>query len=168
MRRDEKMVSALLAHGADPNARLRTWTPTRRASKDFNFAPALVGATPLWLAVRFTEPGVMRLLVKHGADPLFVHHADYANEAQVRQTHVTTALMAAAGMGGGTAWVQPARGEREALTLEAVTLAIELGVDVNAADTDGRTALDAAKVLGYETVVNFLVEKGARPGANKK
>ena len=77
MRRDEKMVAALLAHGADPNAPLRTWTPTRRSSKDFNFEPALVGATPFWLAARFSEPGVMRLLVKHGADPLFVHHADY-------------------------------------------------------------------------------------------
>ena len=77
MRRDEKMVSALLAHGADPNAPLRTWTPTRRSSNDFNFAPELVGATPFWLAARFSQPGVMRLLVKHGADPLFVHRVEY-------------------------------------------------------------------------------------------
>ena len=112
MRRDEKMVSALLAHGADPNAPLRTWTPTRRSSKDFNFAPELVGATPFWLAARFSEPGVMRLLVKHGADPLFVHHGDYVTRARgVRAPHrdVTNALMAATGMGGGTAWVQPGR-----------------------------------------------------------
>ena len=27
MRRDERMVAALLAHGANPNAPLRTWTP---------------------------------------------------------------------------------------------------------------------------------------------
>ena len=65
-----RMVTALLAHGADPNAPLRTWTPERRSSADFNFAPALVGATPFWLAARFNEPHVMRLLVKHGADPL--------------------------------------------------------------------------------------------------
>ena len=39
-----------------------------------------MGATPFWLAARFTEPDVMRLLVKHGADPLFVHHADYVAE----------------------------------------------------------------------------------------
>ena len=70
--------------------------------------------------------------------------------------------MAATGMGGGTAWVQPPRREREALTLEAVKLAVELGVDVNAANTDGRTALDAAKALRYDSVVKFLVEKGAR------
>src|SRR5262249_50692862 len=56
MRRDEKMVSDLLDHGADVNAPLGTWTPTRRSSRDFNFEPELVGASPLWLASRFTEP----------------------------------------------------------------------------------------------------------------
>ena len=173
MRRDEKTASALLAHGADPNAPLRTWTPTRRASHDYNFAPELVGATPFWLAARFSEPGVMRLLVKHGADPLFVHHGDHMVDGKggvafERRTDVTTALMAATGMGGGTALLQPDRSEREALTLEAVKLAVELGVDVNAANTDGRTALDAAKALKYDTVVAFLVEKGARPSAPKK
>src|SRR6202795_3427633 len=56
LRRDEKMATALLDHGADPNAPLRTWTPTRRSSHDFHFEPALVGATPYWLAARFTQP----------------------------------------------------------------------------------------------------------------
>lgn len=169
MRRDEKMVSALLAHGADPNARLQTWTPTRRSSKDFNFAPELVGATPFWLAARFAQPGVMRLLMKHGADPLFVHRVEYhAGEGAELRTLATTALMAAAGMGGGAAWVQPDRNERETLTLEAVKQAVELGVDVNAANTDGRTALDAAKALRYDSVVKFLEEKGAKPGLTRK
>src|SRR5713226_8563110 len=165
MRRDEKMVSSLLAHGADPNTPLRTWTPTRRASKDFNFGPALVGATPFWLAARFTEPAVMRMLVKHGADPLFVHHADYLAELRgQRRTEMTTALMASLGMGGGTPWVALDKSEREPLTLEAVKLAVELGVDVNAANVDGRRALDAAKRLGYETVAKFLTENGAKSG----
>jgi ankyrin repeat protein len=72
--------------------------------------------------------------------------------------------MAAVGMGGGEPWVQPDRREREALALEAVTLAVERGVDVNAANVDGRTALDAARALKYESVAKFLVEKGARLG----
>jgi len=164
MRRDEKMVSTLLECGANPNTPLRTWTPTRRSSYDFHFEPAFVGATPFWLAARFSEPGIMRLLVKHGADPLFVHHSNQVSESKgfKPKTEVTTALMAATGMGGGTAWVQPASGAREALTLEAVKLAVDLGVDVNAANTDGRTALAAAKALKYNSVVGFLIEKGAK------
>jgi ankyrin repeat protein len=149
---------------------LQTWTPTRRSSNDWNFEPPLVGATPFWLAARFLQPNVMRLLVKHGADPLFVHRVDWvADEGGFGgkpRTAATTAVMAAVGMGGRgvAAWVEPARGEREALALETVKLAAELGVDVNAADTDGRTALDAAKTLKYASVVNFLVEKGAKAG----
>ena len=63
---------------------------------------------------------------------------------------------------------QSGRNEREALTLEAVKLAAELGVDVNAASTDGRTALDAARVLKFDSVVKFLEGKGAKPGTIKK
>jgi ankyrin repeat protein len=169
MHRDERLVAALLVHGADPNARLATWTPTRRSSDDFNFAPELVGATPFWLAARFSQPGVMRRLVDRGADPLFVHHGERVvegrGEAFVHRKESTTALMAATGMGGGKAWAQPASGERELLMLEAVKLSVDLGIDVNAANTDGRTALDAARALKYETVARFLVEQGARPGS---
>src|SRR5207302_848831 len=104
MRRDEKMVSALLANGADANTPLKTWTPTRRSSKDFHFEPALVGATPFWLAARYSEPGVMRLLVTHGADPLFVQHSEYVTEARMQhRSEVTTAVLATLGMGGGGA-----------------------------------------------------------------
>ena len=108
----------------------------------------------------------MRLLLKRGADPQVVHNGEYhAGDPAERRTQVTTALMAATGMGGGAAWVRPARNEPEVRMLEAVTLAAEQGVDVNAANSDGRTALDAAKALKYETVVAFLVAKGARLGA---
>ncbi len=166
MRRDDAIVSALLAHGADANAKLLTWTPTRRSSDDWNFAPELVGATPIWLAARFDEPAVMRLLLNHGADPLFIHHGDRMvegrGEAFQHRTDVTTTLMAATGLGGGRAWVQPPRAARESLTLEAVKLAVECGVDVNVANTDGRTALDGALALKYESVVAFLKEHGAK------
>jgi uncharacterized protein len=166
MRRDEPMVAALLAHGANANAPLQTWTPTRRSSDDWNFAPELVGATPFWLAARFSEPGAMRLLLKHGADPKFVHHGDRMVEARGEgfrhRPDVTTALMAATGMGGGRAWVQPARNERERLTLDAVKLAVELGIDINAANADERTALDGAADLKYESVIKFLQEHGAK------
>lgn len=76
----------------------------------------------------------------------------------------TTVLMAAVGMprGRGFPYRQPEDpAEREALTLECARVAVELGVDVNAADADGRTALGAAVVLGYDSVVEFLIEVGA-------
>lgn len=174
MRRDEALVRILLSHGADPQARLQTWTPTRRQSTDYHFEPELVGATPYWLAARFWQPNVMRLLVELGADPLFVHRSDRVVDGKEGRAYdhrydATTAVMAAVGMGGGgNAWIPPDRSQREALALETVKLAVDLGVDVNAKNNDGRTALDAAKTLKYETVVEFLVSKGATPGVTEK
>ena len=155
-------MRTLLAHGASPHLPLKDWTPTRRQSSDFHFEPELVGATPFWLAARFTQPAVMRLLVERGADPLFVHRSDRivdgrGGKAYEHQLQATTALMAAVGMGGGgTAWVPVERSQREALALETVKLASSYGIDVNAANTDGRTALDAAKALKFERVAAYL------------
>jgi ankyrin repeat protein len=169
MRRDDAMVTALLDHHADPNAPLKTWTPTRRSSDDWNFHPALVGASPLWMAARFTEPNIMRLLIQHGADPKFVHHADWVAEqgfGQAHRTDTSTVVMAATGVGGGnlSPWVALPRSERETQTLEAVKLVADFGIDLNVASTDGRTALDGAKNLGYQSVISFLTDKGAKPG----
>jgi hypothetical protein len=80
---------------------------------------------------------------------------------------VTTALMAATGIGGGTAWVDLPRAQREARTLEAVKLAVELGIDINAANVDERTALDGAQALKYPSVIKFLEEKGAKASGKK-
>jgi ankyrin repeat protein len=174
MRRDEALVRTLLSRGADPHARLQTWTPTRRQSSDFHFEPELVGATPYWLAARFWQPNAMRLLVELGADPLFIHRSDRVVDGKEGRAYdhrydATTALMAALGMGGGgQPWVQPDRSQREALVLDTVKLAVDLGVDVNTANIDGRTALDAAKALKYEAVVAYLVSKGAKSGLPEK
>jgi ankyrin repeat protein len=43
-------------------------------------------------------------------------------------------------------------------------LLVELGIDVNAVNTDGRTALDAAKILKFDSVMAYLTEKGAKAG----
>jgi len=171
MRRDEQMVAMLLAHGADADAPLQSWTPTRRSSKDFHFSPELVGAAPIWLAARFGGPHVIRLLLEYGADPFFVQRGDHVVEERgagfQHRADVTTTLMAAVGMGGGEAWFQPERGDREAIALESVRLIADSGVDVNAANVDGRTALDAAGALKYESVVRLLLEKGAKSGTKK-
>lgn len=162
LRRDEQTVAALLARGANPNATVRVWTPTRRSSDDYHFMPALVDATPYWLAARFTQPNVMRLLAKHGADPKVIHESNYVQgEGYQRRKERTTAIMAALGMGGGTAWVPIDRAERDALILETVKAAVELGADVGATTLDGRTALDSARAQKYEAVAAFLEGRGA-------
>jgi ankyrin repeat protein len=174
MRRDERLVAILLAHGADVHSRLQTWTPTRRQATDLHFEPELVGATPLWLAARYTAPGVMKMLLERGADPLFVHKSDRVVDGREGRAYdhryeSITILMAAVGMGGGgPAWVPPERSRREALVLETAKLAVDRGVDVNAANNDGRTALDAAKAAKLETVVAYLTDMGAKPGVTNK
>jgi ankyrin repeat protein len=173
MHRDEALARLLLDHGADANLPLRTWTPMRRSSHDFNFAPELVGTTPYWLAARFNECGIMRLLADHGADTRFVHHGEKVVEGRngepfQHRFETTTALMAAAGMGGGgDTWAPPSAGTKETRMLDAVTLALSLGADINAANTDGRTALDAAETLEFDSVVEFLTAHGGQHGKKK-
>jgi ankyrin repeat protein len=187
LHKDERLVAALLAHGANPNARLERATPTRRDSVDFFLPPAFVGATPFWLAARYSTAPIMRLLATHGADPLAVHHVEYWAGAQAKvperpfiREGAITALMAAVGMGGRAplfavnrldriAENAPAGGRREAdpavveaAVLAAATVAVELGVDVNAANAEGNTALHAAAVRGFDSIVTWLVERGAR------
>jgi ankyrin repeat protein len=166
MHRDEDLGRVLLAHGADPNARITNWTPTRRASADWSFHPSLVGATPFWLAARLTQPRFMQLLVEQGADPLFVHDVHYVASSGSYgaggRDESTTALMAAAGMGGPRrvrGFVNPDPAELEFLTLEAVKLAVALGVDVNATNLDDQTAADART---YPSVIDFLNTEAAR------
>ncbi len=167
LRGNEAAVRALLAHGAGPSARVQKATPTRRQSEEYHFHQAFVGATPFWLAARFSQPDVMRLLLEYDVDPLFVHDVSYPAGNRARQFVETegamTALMAAVGMGGSRlrGFYLPAPNEAESVMLEAVRIAVESGVDVNAADASGQTAVDAARARGYESVVSFLVESGA-------
>jgi ankyrin repeat protein len=166
MHRNEKAVAALLARGANVNATVKNWTPSRRSSADWNYPPEFVGATPLWLAARSLAPAVMKLLLDHGADARFVQRGEYVPETRdvafMPRQVVTTPLMAALGMGNGRTWVAAPAAEKEALTLEAVKLAASPGVDLNVANTDGKTALDQAKTLNYESVLQVLTERGAK------
>ena len=168
----EETVALLLAHGADPNIPLGDFTPHQRGSTtDFYLNKAWVGATPLWLAARFSTPDVVRRLLEQGADPLFVHHGVYYGGGQggvlsPRQEEITTTLMAAVNMGTGRAWTVLVADE--ATVLDTVKLLVEAGVDLNAVGNarnrgvgGASTALEAAIALEYDSVAEFLVEQGA-------
>ena len=135
--------------GASFRQDLKTWTPTRRSSKDYHFQPALVGATPFWLAARFCQPRVMKLLATRGADPLYVQTSKYiAGERFDERMKKTTTVLAALGMGGGTPWVAIPTKYRESLTPETVRVAMEPGAELKATSTDVRTAIEVARRWG--------------------
>ena len=157
IRGDHDLVKALLAHGADPNAPLLHGTPGRRLSADYSLRHQMIGANAFWLAARFAEIPILRVLVESGASALAVPKDG------------TTALKAAMGFVRGFTENRQYRygvppmdpKDEERLTLEAARIAVSLGVDVNAADTTGETALHDAVRRGFDSVIEFLAEHGA-------
>ena len=135
-----QLIKKLVQHGADVNARLKT-------GKSGRGLLSRVGATPFLLAAATDDAAFMRLLVELGADPL------------VGNEHHSTPLMAAAGV-GTIAPLEEAGTELEAL--EAVTLALELGADINAVDDNGETAMHGAAYKSLPKVVQLLADRGAK------
>src|SRR5580658_1171410 len=146
------LIKALLAHGANPNARLTKKIPLRgQPSFDGRWAN-MIGATPLWRAAQSDDAMVMRLLVAKGADPLLA------------TTDKTTPLMVAAGVG----WSDGQSHGSQSEAPEALQLCLEWGGDVNAANDVGYTALHGAAFRGANEVVKLLVEKGAKMDAKSQ
>ena len=156
LRGDEALVQALLARGADPDARLMRGTPIRRQTADLSLRASQIGATPYLLAAEFLEADIMRALVAGGAD------------AGLVMPDGTTALMLAAGLTARTTRNRRGVGlgeggtvEDEALAVEAVRAALEPGAHVNARNLEGETALHGAAGMGYDDVIRLLVVEGA-------
>ena len=147
LRGDHELLRALLAHGADPNTRLARATPFRRLGRDWAMDWTWVGASPFWMAAMFADAEMMQALAAGGAVP------------GATREDGTTSLMAPLAMrdrrpGSDRALVETG-------TLEAVRAAAELGVDLHAADDAGNTALHYAAVSAFDSVVKFLVSRGA-------
>src|SRR5262249_41767218 len=64
---DQELVKVLLAHGANPNIRLTKGTPVQRDNVELHLSEALLGSTPFFLAAKFLEVEMMRVLAAAGA-----------------------------------------------------------------------------------------------------
>lgn len=143
------LVRLLLAHGANPDARLVSPILERMHNDgDPNLGE---GATALMRAAKDADLAVMRLLLDHGADP------------NARTKRQRTALMYAAARLSG--FRGSANRGSEADALDAIALCLERGADIDAADENGQTALHLAVAQAEPAVLRLLVEKGASPHA---
>jgi len=140
-----ELANALLARGANPNA--RTGKDLRIQGSIGSSRVSMVGSTPLILAGAAADAGLARLLIEGGAD------------VNLATTRNMTPLMAAAGLGHRTD--RPAQQEYES-ALEVSKLLIDEGADVNAVGENGWTALHGAAYIGSDGIVQLLAESGAR------
>jgi len=138
-------IELLLEHGADPNRPAKDNTLTRTIFTMQWFYED--GCTPFVRAAQSSDVELMQLLLDWGADPF------------LKTAFGDTALTAAGGIG----WVEGVTYERSAKeNLEAIKMLVYLGLGVNDANRDGRTALMGAALKGRNDVVQFLVDHGAR------
>src|SRR5581483_11742503 len=152
-------IKLLLQHGANVNARICGVDSTPEKCKGDSTETRTIftmqwlyedGATPFLRAAQSGDVALMNLLLEHGADP------------KIKTSNGDTALMVAAGIG----WVEGVTFEwSEAENVEAVKMCLDLGIDPNAVDLDGRTALHGAAHKGRNDVVKLLVDHGAKLNA---
>lgn len=144
------VVRLLLERGADPNPRTKESPPVRNqllATTGTLEWVDFTGQTPFLSAALAGDVTVMRLLLEHGADP------------DIATVHGTTPLMAAAGVN----WVvSQTFTEGPEQLLAAVKLCHELGMDVNAVNSMGITAVMGAANRGSDAIIEYLVANGAR------
>jgi ankyrin len=148
-------ITLLLDKGANVNARVcgKKSTATQCAGDSTETRTIFTmqwlyedGATAFWRAAQSGDVALMKLLIARGAD------------AKINTAHKVTPLAVASGIG----WVDGITFEwSEAENLEAVKMCLDLGIDPNVADDEGRTALHGAAHKGRNAVVQMLVDRGA-------
>jgi ankyrin repeat protein len=142
-----RLVKALLAHGADVNARM-----TKRQPSFATGYADCVGATPFLLAASVDDVEMIRILLAAGADP------------KIPTKTNATAIMAATGLNHGI-------GESlvtEAQAKEAVKLLLDLGLDPKGETTLGENALFGPAYRGWNTLLAQLIDLGVNVNAVSK
>jgi uncharacterized protein len=136
------LIRRLVSLGADVNARMTNDlnTGSRRIFSRF-------GATPFLLAAKTCDVAGMKLLLELGADP------------KLRTDAGETGTILAAGL---LIWGPGEDPGTEEECLEATQVALEAADDVNATNITGDTALHGAAMRGFVSIIDYLVEKGAK------
>jgi ankyrin repeat protein len=129
------IVKSLLAHGANPNLQLKKPIIGRHQNL-VGDGQLTEGATALARAAKTSDIPMMKVLLDGGAD------------ATLALANRTTPAMLAGGP--------------EPRVLEAVTLLVEHGVDVNAFNANGQTILHNAAQRGQNSVIEYVAKKGAK------
>jgi len=143
------IINELLEHRANVDVRLKA--PILQRNHTAGDPGLGDGATPFMRAAKSGDTDVMTVLMEHGADP-----------RATLQNH-TTALMIAAGLSwrdGGGAFPTRDRGT-EAGAIESIKMLMARGVDINAVNDAGDTAVHGAVQRGANDVIRFLAANGA-------
>jgi len=143
------VIKALLAHGANVNAQLVKQTPYRTKVDRGADTMLTTGATPLLRAAKAGDVEAMQVLLAKGAD------------AKLTTKNGVTPVMAASGLGTKEEDTT-GRKKTEAQAVAAIKLCLDAGADINAVDRNGDTALHGAAQKGYDQVVQFLADHGAK------
>jgi uncharacterized protein len=145
------LVKTLLDRGANVNAALTANLPGR-SGMDSGDTSLDAGTTPLMRAARAGDAAVSRLLLERGADP------------KLTTKDGNTALMFAAGVGFRD---KNTRGSERG-ALDALKLFVDAGLDVRQLNSRDETALHGAADRGADTIVQFLVNRGAELNGKSK
>jgi len=145
------IIKALLEKGADPNKKVKDNTLTRTIfTMQWFFED---GATPFIRAAQSSDTVLMKLLLQYKADP----------------QAVTTLGDNALTVSGGIGWVEGVTYERSHKeNFEAMKMLLDLGLDPNHGNNEGRTALMGAAMKGRPEVIQLLVDRGAKLDAHDK
>jgi len=140
-----EFIKLLLDKGAKVDAKVKDNTLTRTIFTMQWFQED--GATAFVRAAQSSDVALMKLLLQYGADP------------KTRTAMGDNALTAAGGIG----WVDGVTYERSPKdNLEAVQMLLDLGLDPNSQNNEGRSALMGAALKGRPEVVQLLVDRGAK------